>query len=75
MGLLQKVLSSGASELIKSVGGVLDNLTTSKEEKLAAEQEIKQLISNHELEVQKQVTNRWEADMKSDSWLSKNVRP
>tara|TARA_B110001469_G_C9643825_1_gene324583 strand:- start:50 stop:451 length:402 start_codon:yes stop_codon:yes gene_type:complete len=75
MGLLQKVLSSGASELIKSVGGVIDNLTTSKEEKLAAEQEIKQLISNHELEMQKQVTNRWEADMKSDSWLSKNVRP
>jgi len=75
MGLLQKVLSSGTSELIKSVGGVLDNLTTSKEEKLAAEQEIKQLISNHELEMQKQVTNRWEADMKSDSWLSKNVRP
>jgi len=25
--------------------------------------------------MQKQVTNRWEADMKSDSWLSKNVRP
>ena len=75
MGLLQKVLSSGASELIKNVGGVLDNLTTSKEEKLAAEQKIKQLISNHELEMQKQVTNRWEADMKSDSWLSKNVRP
>ena len=75
MGLLQKVLSSGASELIKNVGGVLDNLTTTKEEKLAAQQKIKQLISNHELEMQKQVTNRWEADMKSDSWLSKNVRP
>ena len=75
MGFLQKVLSSGAGKLIKDVGGVLDNLTTSKEEKLAAEQKIKELISNHELEMQKQVTNRWEADMKSDSWLSKNVRP
>jgi cation transport ATPase len=75
MGLLQKVFSSGAGELIKNVGGVLDNLTTSKEEKLEAQQKIKQLISNHELEMQKQVTNRWEADMKSDSWLSKNVRP
>ena len=31
MGLLQKVLSSGASELIKNVGVVPDNLTTSKE--------------------------------------------
>ena len=75
MGLLQKVLASGAGKLIKDVGGVLDNLTTSKEEKLAAQQKIKELISSHELEMQKQVTNRWEADMKSDSWLSKNVRP
>ena len=75
MGLLQKVFSSGAGKLIKDVGGVLDDLTTSKEEKLAAQQKIKELISNHELEMQKQVTNRWEADMKSDSWLSKNVRP
>ena len=75
MGILQKVLSGGASKLIKDVGGVIDNLTTTKEEKLAAEHKIKELISNHELELQKQVTNRWEADMKSDSWLSKNVRP
>ena len=75
MGFLQKVLSSGAGKLIKDVGGVLDNLTTSKEEKLAAEQKIKELISNHELEMQKQVTNRWAADMKSDSWFSNNVRP
>jgi len=75
MGLLQKVFSSGAGKLIKDVGGVLDDLTTSKEEKLAAQQRIKELISNHELEVQKQVSTRWEADMKSDSWLSKNVRP
>ena len=72
MGLLQNVLSSGASELIKSVGGIIDNLTTSKEEKLAAARKIKQLISNHEIDMQKQVTKRWEADMKSDSWLSKN---
>ena len=75
MGLLQKVFSSGAGKLIKDVGGGLDDLTTSKEEKLAAQQKIKELISNHELEVQKQVSTRWEADMKSDSWLSKNVRP
>ena len=75
MNVLSKIFSTGATELVKGVGGVLDNLTTSKEEKLAAQQKIKELISNHELELQKQVTNRWEADMKSDSWLSKNVRP
>ena len=25
--------------------------------------------------MERQVTARWESDMKSDSWLSKNVRP
>jgi hypothetical protein len=75
MSILTKVFSTGASALVKSIGGVLDNLTTSKEEKLAAELKIKELISAHEIEMQKEVTSRWEADMNSDSWLSKNVRP
>jgi len=28
-----------------------------------------------DLQEQKEVTKRWESDMSSDSWLSKNVRP
>ena len=75
MSILTKIFSSGAGELIKSVGGVLDNLTTSKEEKLEAERKIQDLIANHEVEMEKQITSRWDSDMKSDSWLSKNVRP
>ena len=73
--MIKKLLSAGASELIKSVGGVLDNLTTSKEEKLAAEHKIKDMIMGYEAEMQKQVTERWKMDMNSDSWLSKNIRP
>ena len=57
------------------MGGVIDNLHTSKEEKLAAEQKIKELVSNHEVEMEKQITERWSMDMNSDSWLSKNIRP
>jgi hypothetical protein len=73
--MIKKLLSAGAGELIKSVGGVLDNLTTSKEEKLAAEHKIKDMIMGYEAEMQKQVTERWKMDMNSDSWLSKNIRP
>jgi len=73
--MIKKLLSAGAGELIKSVGGVLDNLTTSKEEKLAAELMIKDMIMGYEAEMQKQVTERWKMDMNSDSWLSKNIRP
>ena len=73
--MLGKLFSAGAADLVKNVGGVLDNLTTSKEEKLEAERKIKELIANYEVEMEKNITSRWEADLKSDSWLSKNVRP
>ena len=75
MSILTKIFSAGASELVKSVGGVLDNLTTSKEEKLAAELKIKELIASYEVQMEKEISSRWDADMKSDSWLAKNVRP
>jgi len=73
--MLSKLLSGGAADLIKNVGGVIDNLHTSKEEKLAAELKIKDMIMGYEAEMQKQVTERWKVDMNSDSWLSKNIRP
>ena len=73
--MLGKIFSGGAAELVKGVGGVIDNLTTSKEEKLEAERKIKELVSNHEVEMEKQITERWSMDMNSDSWLSKNIRP
>ena len=73
--MLNKIFSAGAADLVKNVGGVLDNLTTSKEEKLEAERKIKELIANYEVEMEKNITARWEVDLKSDSWLSKNVRP
>ena len=75
MSILGNLFSGGASELVKNVGGVIDNLHTSKEEKLEAEQKIKELIANYEIEMEKNITDRWKADMNSDSWLSKNVRP
>ena len=73
--MLDKLFGGGAAELVKGVGGVLDDLTTSKEEKLEAERKIKELIVNYEVEMEKNITDRWKADMNSDSWLSKNVRP
>ncbi len=75
MSVLAKIFSSGASDLVKNVGGVIDSLHTSKEEKLEAEKKIKDMIMGYEAEMQKQVTERWKVDMNSDSWLSKNIRP
>tara|TARA_R110002074_G_scaffold155502_2_gene311217 strand:+ start:825 stop:1223 length:399 start_codon:yes stop_codon:yes gene_type:complete len=73
--ILGKIFSAGASDLVKSVGGVINNLHTSKDEKLAAEQKVKELIASYEIEMEKNITDRWKTDMQSDSWLSKNIRP
>ena len=73
--MLGKLFSGGAADLVKGIGGVVDNLHTSAEEKLEAERKIKELIANYEVEIEKNITARWEVDLKSDSWLSKNVRP
>jgi len=48
MSILTNLLSGGAAKLVESVGGVIDNLHTSKEEKLAAEAKIKDLVMGYE---------------------------
>ena len=75
MGVLDKIFSGGASKLVESVGGVIDNLVTTDEEKLDAKRKLKEMILSHEAQMEKNITDRWTADMNSDSWLSKNVRP
>ena len=74
MSILGKIFSGGAADLVKGVGGVIDNLHTSDEEKLAAENKIKSLIADYETKMEANITDRWKADINSDSWLSKNVR-
>ena len=76
MGVLSTItgfLSGG--NVIKDIGGVLDNLHTSGEEKAEAERKIKSILVQAEQAAQQQVSARWEADMKHGSWLSKNIRP
>ena len=75
MGVLNKLFSAGASKLVDSVGSVIDDLVTTDDERLAAKAKLKQIVLDHEAKMEKNITDRWTADMNSDSWLSKNVRP
>ena len=72
---MSKLLKILGGNVIEKVGGVIDNLTTTEEERLAAKKAMKEVLMQAESEAQEQVTRRWEADMKSDNWLSKNIRP
>ena len=75
MSIWNKLFSTGAAKLVDSVGDALDELITSDDEKLAAELKIKELIARYEADVERNITDRWQSDMNSDSWLSKHVRP
>jgi len=72
---MKKIWEWLTSSVIKEVGDVIDNLTTTKEEKLEAQRLITQILEKADKEAQEQVTERWKADMSSDSKLSKNIRP
>ena len=61
--------------VIKEVGKVLDDLTTTEEEKLEAQKKIVQILEEADKQAQEEITARWTADMASDSFLSKNIRP
>ena len=64
MGLLSNIFSGGAEKLVTSVGGVLDNLITSKEEKEAAKLAIEKEINRHNETAEAEVTKRMEAELK-----------
>lgn len=72
---MKKLLQLITGGLIKDVGKVIDDLTTTDEERLAAKHKIEELLERADKDAQDQVTERWKLDMESDSFLSKNIRP
>lgn len=64
MGILSTIFSGGASELVKSVGSVIDNLTTSKEEKEAAKLALQQEINRHSETIEAEANKIYEAELK-----------
>ena len=62
-------------KVVENAEGILDEIITTDEEREAAKAKMRQMLLDSEAKAQEQVTARWEADMKSDSWLSKSIRP
>ena len=79
-----KLLFGAASMINPTLGNVLQGVMSPKDAiaeitkaDIPAEEKIKlqQLIYEQQNKEMEAITSRWEADSKSDSWLSKNVRP
>jgi len=72
---MNKIFQWLTGGVIKNIGDVVDKLTTTEEEKLLIKKQIQEILEKADTEAQTQVTERWKADMVSDSFLSKNIRP
>jgi hypothetical protein len=72
---LKKIFQLLTGGVIKEVGDVIDKLTTTDEEKLLIKKQVQEIMNKANADAENQITRRWESDMKSDSWLSKNTRP
>lgn len=72
MGIFKKLL--GTEKVIDSVGGIIDDLVTTKEEKIQAKTKIKEIMNSYKIEVEKNITARWEADA-NGNFLTRSVRP
>ena len=60
--------------LIGNASEIIDEVVTTKEEKLALKNKMREILANAESNAQQQVTRRWEADAKA-GWLPANIRP
>ena len=72
MGIFKNIL--GTEKIVDSVGGIIDGLVTSKEEKINAKTKLKEVVNNYKIEVEKNITSRWEADA-NGNMLTRSVRP
>lgn len=73
--ILTKLFGGAGVEVAGKLGGLLDKFVQTKEEKAQFEKEMEQIFNEHEMAMEKEISKRHLADMASDSWLSKNIRP
>ena len=82
MGWIDGLIGGGVGKLVESIGSTVDKFVTTDEERLKLKQSIDKdlmdfktsVLSNAE-SYEQELTKRLQADMSSDSWLSKNIRP
>lgn len=72
--LLTKIFSTGAKELTNSIGNVIDNLSTSDDEKLKAKKEISEVALNALTRVSELQSEVLKTEMQGN-WLQRSWRP
>jgi|TARA_S200002703_G_scaffold26910_2_gene23056 cation transport ATPase len=73
--LLAKLFGGAGGSILEKLSGVADKFIQTKEEKAQFEKEMTEIMIKAEAEMQKNVTDRWQADLQHGNWLTRSVRP
>ena len=73
--LLSKLFGGAGGGIIEKLSGVADKFIQTKEEKAQFEKEMTEIMIKAEADMQKNVTERWQADLQHGNWLTRSVRP
>ena len=73
--ILSKLFGNTGGAVVDKLAGVADKFIRTKDEKAEFEKEMTQIFIEAEKEMQKNVTERWKADLEHGNWLTRSVRP
>ena len=73
--ILSKIFGNAGGAVVDKLAGVADKFIRTKDEKAEFEKEMAQIFIEAESQMQKNVTERWKADLEHGNWLTRSVRP
>tara|TARA_R110002049_G_scaffold272623_2_gene450262 strand:- start:2166 stop:2564 length:399 start_codon:yes stop_codon:yes gene_type:complete len=73
--ILSKLFGNTSGAIIDKLSGVADKFIRTSDEKAEFEKEMTQIFIEAEKEMQKNVTERWKADLEHGNWFTRSVRP
>ena len=73
--ILGKIFGNAGGSILEKLSGVADKFIQTKEEKAAFQKEMTEIFIKAEADMQKNVTERWKADLEHGNWLTRSVRP
>ena len=73
--ILSKIFGDAGGNVVDKLAGVADRFIRTKDEKAEFEKQMTQIFIEAEAAMQKNVTERWKADLEHGNWLTRSVRP
>ena len=73
--ILAKLFGNAGGGIVDKISGVVDRFVRTKDEKAEFEKQMTEILIDAEAAMQKNVTERWKADLEHGNWLTRSVRP